>query len=390
MQWTEKHRPKSTKEIKGQDNALDEISKFLDEFPSSKKILILGGPPGVGKTTLVEVFAKERDYELFELNASDLRNKSKLKEILRPAIEQGSLTKKSKLILIDEADGISGSDRGGVPEIVRISEITSFPIIATANDPWKRSLAPLRKKSKVVELKNIPQMNIKDVLITILKKENKFLEMDIINRIIKNSKGDLRAAINDLQTMSGLENPEEISIDYRDKEEGIFQVLKELFQEDVKNSTLRLFDKTNLSLDEIMLWLEENIPLAYSNKELIRAYERLARADTFKGRIYLKQYWRFLVYQNIFSSYGISSAKEGRKDNFLKFSKPDRILKIWLSNQKLAKKKSIAEKYARSVHVGKKRILREWREIERILKNPEIQKEIKLTPEEIAYLNKAR
>ncbi|OYT35910.1 hypothetical protein B6U91_02275, partial [Candidatus Pacearchaeota archaeon ex4484_71] len=315
MQWTEKHRPKSTKEIKGQDNALDEISKFLDEFPSSKKILILGGPPGVGKTTLVEVFAKERDYELFELNASDLRNKSKLKEILRPAIEQGSLTKKSKLILIDEADGISGSDRGGVPEIVRISEITSFPIIATANDPWKRSLAPLRKKSKVVELKNIPQMNIKDVLITILKKENKFLEMDIINRIIKNSKGDLRAAINDLQTMSGLENPEEISIDYRDKEEGIFQVLKELFQEDVKNSTLRLFDKTNLSLDEIMLWLEENIPLAYSNKELIRAYERLARADTFKGRIYLKQYWRFLVYQNIFSSYGISSAKEGRKDN---------------------------------------------------------------------------
>ena len=117
MQWTEKYRPKRLEEIKGQESVLKEMKEFFENFPSSKKILILNGQPGIGKTTITHVFAKEKNYELFELNASDLRNKSKLKEILKPVVEQKPLIKKNKLILIDEADGITGTDRGGIPEL---------------------------------------------------------------------------------------------------------------------------------------------------------------------------------------------------------------------------------------------------------------------------------
>jgi replication factor C large subunit len=388
MNWTEKYRPKSLREIRGQDQVIKEIQLFLEEFPKSKRVLILGGGPGIGKTTLAHNFAKEKDYEIFELNASDLRNKSKLKEILQPAIEQSSLTKKSKLILVDEADGITGTDRGGIPELVRIVENTTFPIIATANDVWKSSLSALRKKAKVIELKNIPEYESKNLLIEILKKEGKFLDLKIIDRIIKNSKGDLRAAINDIQTLSDTENPEEILIDQRNKEESIFVILKEVFQEEVNNEVLRSFDKSNMSMDDIMLWIEENIPLVYSGEELAKAYIRLANADLFKGRIYKQQYWRFLVYQNAFSSYGVSSSKKGKKEGFFKYTKPERILKIWLNNQKFAKRKSIATKYAEKVHIGAKRALREWPEIKAIIKNPSVQKELKLTEEEIEYVSK--
>ena len=70
-------------------------------------------PPGTGKTTLAHVLAYDMEYELYELNASDMRNKSSLNERLKPVLEQKSLFESGKVILIDEVDGISGEDRGG-------------------------------------------------------------------------------------------------------------------------------------------------------------------------------------------------------------------------------------------------------------------------------------
>jgi len=62
-------------------------------------------------------------------------------------------------------------------------------------------------------------------------------------------------------------------------------------------------------------------------------------------------------------------------------------LKIWLNNLRTAKKKSIAQKYARYVHVGKKRALKEFPLIKQIINsNSQIQKELRLSEEEVEYL----
>ena len=387
-QWTEKYRPKTLEEIKGQEEAIEQIKQFL-QGSSKKKAILLGGAPGIGKTTIAHVFAKELNKELFELNASDLRNKLKLQEILKPALEQMPLIKKDKIILIDEVDGISGSDRGGLPELIRLISESQYPIIATANDVWNRKLSPLRKVCELVTLKEPNDSILKNLLIEILRKENKFLEIDILDSIILNSKKDFRAAINDLQTTAHLEIPEEMVAGERNKEESIFNILRQIFQEKATNEMLSLFDKLGMPIDEIILWVEENIPNVYSGEELAKAYQRLAKVDLFKGRIYKQQYWRFLVYENIFLSYGIAASKTQEKTGFFKYQKPERILKIWLNNQKTFKKKSIAEKYARKTHVGQKRIMFEWEEVKNILKNPIVQKELKLDEEEISYLKRS-
>ena len=93
-----------------------------------------------------------------------------------------------------------------------------------------------------------------------------------------------------------------------------------------------------MNLDEIILWIEENIPHEYKGISLARAYERLSKADIFRGRIYRQQYWRFMVYENILLSYGISASKNLEapiNSNFVRYKKPTRILKIWLHNQKI-------------------------------------------------------
>ena len=152
---------------------------------------------------------------------------------------------------------------------------------------------------------------------------------------------------------------------------------------------LEIYDSVNMNLDEIMLWVEENIPREYKGEELARAYDLLSKADIFKGRIYKQQYWRFLVYENIFLSFGISASKNPLKpigSGFTSYKKPDRILKIWLNNKKNEKKKTIAKKYARYVHIGQKRAMRDFPVIKKILQNKNVQNELKLSDEEVEYV----
>ncbi len=386
--WTEKYRPTYFIDIRGQELAVEKIKEFIRKFRKGEKAIILHGPSGTGKTAMAYVAAKEIHSELFELNASDLRNSQKLREILSPATKQKSLTKKGKIILVDEVDGISEVDRGGVTELIRLIESTSHPIIITANDIWGKKFSELRKKAELVQLKEIDYRTIKNVMIEILRKERKFIDNDILTNIAIRAKGDLRAAINDLQTAASLEDPSQILFDERNKEMDIFTALRLIFKGKPDKSTLRLFDSINMPIDQILLWIEENIPAEYQGEELAKAYDMLSKVDIFKRRIYRQQYWRFLVYENALLSYGVSSAKTNEKTGFTSYKKPTRILKIWLNNRRIEKKKSIAKKYARYVHVGEKRALREFPTIKQFLIKPEVQKELRLSEEEVEYLNK--
>lgn len=400
IQWTEKYRPKSFLEVKGQDQAVKKIKDFIESFFLSaltktrrKNSLILHGPPGTGKTTLAHVAAADTNSEIFELNASDFRDRKNLDEILKPAIEQQSLfsSNKQKIILVDEVDGISAVDRGGLQELLDLISTTTYPVIVTANDIWNKKFSQLRQKSELVQLKEIEYRITKDILINILRKEGLFIDNNILTSISIKAKGDIRAAINDIQTLSKTDSKDITAemLDERNKEKDIFNALKLIFKGKPTPETLRVFDEVNMPLDQILLWLEENIPSEYNGKELYTALDYLSKADLFKGRIYKQQYWRFLVYENIFLSYGIASSKLSTKTpnmGFTSYKKPTRILKIWMSNQKNTKKKTIAIKYAKYTHIGSKRAMSEFNTLKPILQSPNVQKELKLSEEEILYL----
>ena len=353
----EKYRASKFEDIKGQDQVIIEVRNFLKMFPA-KKALILNGPVGVGKTSLAIALANENNLELFELNASDLRNRISLNLILRPSIQQQSLFKKGKLILMDEADGITGTDMGGLPELIALITKTKFPIIITSNNIWERKFNLLRQKCKIVNLKELKENEIKGILINALHKEGKEIKLETLNIISKQSRGDVRAALNDLQSV--IELGEEIyEVSDREKQESIFNIIKRLFQDKTSKDTIKIFETLKEDLDEILLWIEENIPLEYQGKALVRAFEVLSKADIFRGRIYRYQYWRFLVYESFFLSAGISSANKEKNNKFVSYKRPSRILKIWLANQKNAKMKSIVGKYAGFCHLSKKKAMKE-------------------------------
>lgn len=382
----EKYRASCFADLKGQGSAVESLKIFFKNFPH-KKALLLHGPAGTGKTSLAYALAKEENLEILELNASDLRNRDKLEQIIKPATQQQTLFgKKGKVILIDEIDGIS-VDRGGLPELLALLEKTSFPIIITANNIWQQKFSLLRRKVELVKLKEIEYQTILSILIEIAKKEKKFVNIDILKTIAAKSRGDVRAALNDLQVSLGV-TVQSIDIHEREKEEDIFSVLRRVFKNKSDPEITKAYDSVDMPIDDIFLWVEENIPYEYKGEALAKAYDALSMADVFRGRIYRQQHWRFLVYENFLLSAGISLAENKTKSlsEFTIYQRPKRILKIWLQNQKYAKKKSIAIKYAKAVHISRKRAMREFFLLPLIL-NSEARKKLDLSEDEIKFLN---
>ena len=365
MMWTEKHKPSSLQEI-------PQLSaQLLQQAAQQHKAIILHGPTGSGKTTAVYTLAKQQDYEVLEVNASDVRNKAGIENIVGEASQQMSLFMKKKLILVDEIDGVSGqADRGGIPTLKKIIEKTKFPVIMTCNDIEHQKFKDLKKKAFLIGFEKITPHETATILQKIMQKENLNISKDTLKHIIKISKGDLRAAINDLWISSTTQ--EEILLESRDTEDSLQEALKTIFEEQDFKITSGASMRANADLNEISSWIEENIFQEYKTlQEQEQALKYLAKADIFKSRIRRWQYWRFLVYQNILATAGVASVRTSKKRP-VKYKRPSRGLKIFMANIKQAKKKARAEILSKNLHIPKRKILQDFNIYKVLLELPGI------------------
>ena len=114
--WIEKYRVTEFDSFFGNEKPRLIIVNWLKKWIKGTKPLLIIGPPGTGKTSFVKSLAKLLDFDLVELNASDLRNKINLEAIINPILQNNSVFGKQMLLFLDEVDGMSGrDDYGGLP-----------------------------------------------------------------------------------------------------------------------------------------------------------------------------------------------------------------------------------------------------------------------------------
>ncbi len=384
MLLTKKYSPKNLEEIKDQKEIIIQLKHLvLNKIP-----VILSGPVGCGKTCSVYALANELNYEILEVNASDTRNKEKINLIIGNSFSQLSLFKKGKIILIDDIDGLSGTkDRGGIQALSKILQTKNTSIVLTANDPYLSKLSPLRKKAKILEFNQPSTNSIVLILKDISIKEKINYEEKILKKIAIKSKGDIRSAINDLQSSIVDNNLRDLDFGERDKKENIETLLNLIFKTKDAEAILEILDNLDINLDETLLWINENLPSAYNLEDLPNAYNFLSKSDVFRGRIMRWQYWRFLVYQKILMSVGVALSKKEKLNSKIKYKQTKRLLKIWLANRKYAKRKLIAEKLASYTHISTKKAIQELPYLKNIISIPEIANTLELTDEELTWIS---
>ena len=393
--WNQKYEAKKLNEFIGHQKEIQEIKKFIENYSKEKKkTLIIYGNNGIGKSLITKVLANELNLEFIEFNASDKRNKKLIDEKLNNILQQKSLFGTDKIVLVDEIDGLSGTkDRGGIQAVVKASSKSKFPIILTCKDPFVDKLKTIKVKSKLIEFKDLNDLDMKNKLKYILDKENiKYAENDL-ELIIDNSQGDLRAAINDIQMLSigrdKLDSNIISEIENRLKTSNINEALNTIFTKNPKEA-LSAYDRIdNFDFDKITLWIDENMPKIYTNKlDRARAYGCLTKANVFKKRIMKRQHWRFLVYINFLLSFGISSSKSTNYSSKESYDRPTRILKIWQANMKYNKRKTISEKIASATHTSSRRIIEDFPLYANLIVKSNIAESLDLDKDEITFCEK--
>ncbi|KAI9220475.1 hypothetical protein BC828DRAFT_398148 [Blastocladiella britannica] len=197
-------------------------------YRPAKRILVLAGPPGLGKTTLAHVIAKAAGYDVTEINASDERTARAVGMRIENAMTGatiapgGKVSTRPRLVIVDEIDGAADDAGGLVRMLVGMAEVGRFikkgaaasssgdkaigppalrrPIICICNDLYAPALRPLRAIARIVQVRR-PESHFSLVrrLSAIAKNEGIRVSTQALHWLAVAADGDLRSCIHALQ-----------------------------------------------------------------------------------------------------------------------------------------------------------------------------------------------
>ncbi|KAF9438709.1 hypothetical protein BGZ76_005654 [Entomortierella beljakovae] len=251
-----------------------------------RKILLITGPPGLGKTTMAHVIAKQAGYNVIEVNASDDRTGQSVKGKIESVLDNQSIigNNKPSLLIIDEIDGVSssGGEHSFIKLLVDIATVEAAtkedkakaagkkskkgtkkplmrPIICICNDQYAPALRPLRVIAQIYQFKKPSIRGIVTRLQQICEIEKIPSDTRAFGALYEMTEGDMRSCLNTLQFIKGkirasglsaldsaptriggggntqghgltLEALSKASVGHKDLNKSLFSVWEELFQ----------------------------------------------------------------------------------------------------------------------------------------------------------------
>lgn len=202
LPWIEKYRPSNINDIISHNQNIETIKKLL--LSKSLPHLLFYGSPGTGKTTTIMAIAKKiyginMKLMVMKLDASDDRGINSVREEIKGFAEKTNMFQNGvRLIILDEADAMTFDAQFALRKIIeKYSSIIRFALICN----YENKIIPaIRSRCANFRFNNINNINIISKLKYIINCENITYNEEIINTITILAKGDLRKAINLLQS----------------------------------------------------------------------------------------------------------------------------------------------------------------------------------------------
>ena len=370
----DKYSPKTLKDLVGNKNqvikAKNWIKNFKSKTPGTPTALLIIGTPGIGKTTLAKNLLKEFNFDTIEFNASDIRNQKLVKEHFKNIIGKVSITSmmggtRFNGIIMDEVDGMSSGDKGGMSELIsfinpnkglrknkRKPVVYNNPIICISNEDFDKKINDLKKECEVIKFLKPKKSELYDLIVKICKNEGKELSDDVIFKIVDFSQHDIRKLLGLLEFYfkNNSLNIEKF-LDTQDKKNihsNLFDSCLKIITENLQEKDIiRIFDEYTVVLNQI---IHENLLTNYQNfkgndsiklENLESNYEAIAYGDILDGKLYREHLYEVTDYMGYNTTLAIAqNLKNLEKYQYLKhqeivYSKILSKFSIALNNFKL-------------------------------------------------------
>ncbi|KAG6032450.1 hypothetical protein E4U40_006207, partial [Claviceps sp. LM458 group G5] len=225
---TSKYAPTQLNHICGNKAQVEKIQNWLRNWPKAKKhnfqrrgadglggerAIIISGPPGIGKTTAAHLAAKLEGYDVLESNASDTRSKRLVEAGLTDSMNNTSLlgffagdgkkidiAKKHTVLIMDEVDGMSAGDRGGVGALAKFCKKTEVPLILICNERRLPKMKPFDHAAFDIRFNRPTVDQVRSRIMTICHREGLKLPPPVVDALIEGSNKDIRQIINMIST----------------------------------------------------------------------------------------------------------------------------------------------------------------------------------------------
>jgi replication factor C large subunit len=292
--WSDKYRPQNISSMIGNEDSRAALVEWFGKWKKGTKPILLVGPPGIGKTTIANLAGKQFGYDMISLNASDVRSKSRINEVLNPVLGNISILG-SPMIFVDEVDGIHGrGDFGGAEALIKILKEPTVPIILAANSDSSTKMKSIKKTGKTIYFKPLSPRLLRVDLRNILQKEDAKLSPGTEIKVIDESLGDIRSMINLAQSFVTGFNPQtEKSFESLNVEEGINSFFKAKTIEEAQSVLYSIHIDPR---EKINAFYSSIITSDLSKNEMKHMMQVLSEADLLYGKIFRTQEWRLLRY----------------------------------------------------------------------------------------------